>query len=215
MRTLPCNLKAKLIHSFGKQPAGQKDYAEQDVNAVIGLAEVQWSNHPHAILARAQRHSQNAEREINHAKNKRKNFAADKVPAKPKIKCDGARDNVNYVVCRRKGVRLTNSALQSQPHPPTRKRLPKSCKPSLPFFTRSSVKKFGTERRCASAEPGVRVSMTTGFVLVRRMYTREGGQLQRILQRGGYRLAALYLFISASNSAANDEFTARSLLCTP
>jgi hypothetical protein len=42
------------------------------------------------------------------------------------------------------------------------------------------MKKFGTERRCARLEPGIRVSMSAGFVLVRRMYTREEGQLQRI-----------------------------------
>ena len=34
----PCNLKARLIDSSGKQSAGQEDYAEQDVNAMIGLA---------------------------------------------------------------------------------------------------------------------------------------------------------------------------------
>src|SRR6185295_3129218 len=36
--TLPCNLKTRLIEFFSKQPAGQKDYAQQAVNAVIRFA---------------------------------------------------------------------------------------------------------------------------------------------------------------------------------
>jgi len=54
--TRPCNLKAKLS-SFRKQPAGEKDNAEQYVNAVIRLAQVQWTNHPHAVRRCAERQS--------------------------------------------------------------------------------------------------------------------------------------------------------------
>jgi len=38
--TLPCNLKTNLIGCFCKQSAGQKDDAEQHVNAVVDLAEM-------------------------------------------------------------------------------------------------------------------------------------------------------------------------------
>ena len=66
--TLPCNLKARLIDSFCKQPACEKDYAQQDVNAVVGLAQVQRADVPHPFHSRiAERHSQNTKREINHA----------------------------------------------------------------------------------------------------------------------------------------------------
>ena len=50
--TLPCNLKARLIESFGKQPAGQKDYAEQGMDDVIGLPKMERADYPHPIRRR-------------------------------------------------------------------------------------------------------------------------------------------------------------------
>lgn len=71
--TLPCNLKAKLRALLSKQSAGQKDDAQQHVNAMIDLAQMKRANHPHACLrtfGTTQRHSQNSQREINHTENK-------------------------------------------------------------------------------------------------------------------------------------------------
>lgn len=57
--TRPCNLKSNLIDPFRKQPACEKDNAQQDVNAVVGLAEVKCIGHkgPHAVNPDAERHS--------------------------------------------------------------------------------------------------------------------------------------------------------------
>jgi hypothetical protein len=40
LRTRPCNLEAQTSGFLGKQSAGEEDDAEQNVNAVIGLAEM-------------------------------------------------------------------------------------------------------------------------------------------------------------------------------
>ena len=71
----PCNLKARLTACFGKEPTCQKDHAQQDVNAVVGLAEIQHARDvPQAIRWLSQGHSQNTEREINHAEDKREDL---------------------------------------------------------------------------------------------------------------------------------------------
>src|SRR5215208_6581943 len=70
--TLPCNLKARLVDSFSKQPTGQKDDAEQDVNAVIGLAKRQGGSkgHEHAILPRAKCDSPKTGPKVKHTQSK-------------------------------------------------------------------------------------------------------------------------------------------------
>jgi hypothetical protein len=57
--TLPCNLKVRLIDSFSKQPADEKDDAEQDVNAVVRRAKNNcgWRQVPHVFRARAECHA--------------------------------------------------------------------------------------------------------------------------------------------------------------
>src|SRR4029079_5103507 len=90
--TRPCNLKTRLIDSFCKQPAGEKDYAQQDVNAVVGLAEIQRSHVPHPVGSSSKRHSQNTEREINHAEDQRKHLCCRQSACKAKIQCENTRE---------------------------------------------------------------------------------------------------------------------------
>jgi hypothetical protein len=55
------------------------------VNAVVSRAEMQKScNIPLTVGADAKCQSENAKRQINHAEDKAKSLAPDKVPAKPK-----------------------------------------------------------------------------------------------------------------------------------
>src|SRR5205085_9931785 len=100
--TLPCNLKVRLIDSFSKQPADEKDHAEQDVNAVVRRAEMKRSDHPHAFSACAQRHAQNAERKINDTEDQAKDLCPRQSSSKTEIKRDCTRYYVNYVMYGRK-----------------------------------------------------------------------------------------------------------------
>src|SRR6185369_1708147 len=78
------------------------------------------------------------------------------------------------------GERPTESGQQTHKHRRVKIRLPKSYKPSLPLLTRSSFECLEPSGVRQGSYPDVRVSMTNlGFVLVRRMYTREGRELQR------------------------------------
>src|SRR5215208_4694921 len=92
--TLPCNLKARLVDSFSKQPTGQKNDAEQDVNAVIGRAKRQGGSKgsEHAILPGAKCDSQNTERKVNDTENKGKGLCSGQSSRKAEIKCEGAGD---------------------------------------------------------------------------------------------------------------------------
>ena len=72
--TRPCNLEAETSGFLGKQSAGEEDDAEQDVNAVVGLAELEWTNHPHSIRRLAEGHAQDSKRHVNDAEYEREGF---------------------------------------------------------------------------------------------------------------------------------------------
>ena len=70
-------------------------------------------------------------------------------------------------------------------------------------------------REAPRLAPGVRGSMIWFRFGAPHVYQSGGPVAKNIIRWWVYRLAALYLFMSANNSAATEEFTARSLLYTP
>src|SRR5213595_689682 len=71
------------------------------MNAVVGLAQMQRANHPHALGPGAECHAQDAECQIDNTKNKGEDLCSRESTGKAEIECDHAGNNVDDVVHRR------------------------------------------------------------------------------------------------------------------